>query len=66
METPVAIDPSFKIPGEDRWRHKFDVIDSRITKVTMGIQQNNKAVRKSDVKTIDNIFTVGRKVSKRL
>lgn len=62
----MTMDLRFRIPEEGRWRHKCEKIDSRITKVTMGIEQNNRRMRESDDTTIGIIFTVERKINKSL
>ena len=53
-----------KIPGKYRWRHTFKVINPTISKITFGIEQDNKTVINCDT-TIDNIVTMGRKISKK-
>lgn len=66
MKTLGTIDLRFRIPEEDRWRHKCEKINSRITKITMRIEQNNKIVKESNDIIVGVIFTVERKVKESL
>lgn len=60
------MDLRFRIPEENRWRHNCEKIDSRISKVTMGTEQNKRRVRESDDTIMGDILTMERKISKSL